>query len=150
MGRPSKLTEERQETICEALRKGVSIEGACQLAGVSDRAYYKWRERGKKELQRVEEGHQNCRVRKDEESYVQFFQETTRAIGESEEYLVEKIYEAAPETPNAALRLLERRFPERWSKKTKQEVEHSGPDGEPMQMQWVDPESVDDADAEDQ
>jgi transposase-like protein len=124
MGRPSKLTEERQETICEALRKGVSIEGACQLAGVSDRAYYKWRERGEEELRRVEEGHHNCRVRKDEEPYVQFFQETTRAIGESEEYLVEKIYEAAPETPNAALRLLERRFPDRWSKK--QKVEHSG------------------------
>lgn len=131
MGRPSKLTEERQETICEALRKGVSIEGACQLAGVSDRAYYKWRERGKGELQRVEEGHQNCRVRKDEKPYVQFFQETTRAIGESEEYLVEKIYEAAPETPNAALRLLERRFPERWSKK--QKVEHSG-DGFTVQI----------------
>lgn len=27
--------------------------------------------------------------------------------------------------------------------------EHSGPNGDPMQMQWVDPDSIDDTDAED-
>jgi transposase len=124
MGRPSKLTEDRQETICEALRKGVSIEGACQLAGIGESTFYSWRSRGEEEKERVREGHHNCQVRKEEQPYVDFLEETTRAIGESEEYLVEKIYEAAPETPNAALRLLERRFPERWSKK--QKVEHSG------------------------
>jgi creatinine amidohydrolase/Fe(II)-dependent formamide hydrolase-like protein len=46
--------------------------------------------------------------------------------------------------------ILRTQRPEKWEPKKKQQLEHSGPDGEAMQMQWVDPESVDDADAEDQ
>lgn len=136
MPRPTKLTEERQERICKALQKGVSIEGACNLAGVSERVFYKWRKRGREELERVEEGHANCSVRKEEQRYVQFVQETTRAIGESEEYLVKSIREAAPETPNAALRMLERRFPERWSKK--QKIEHEGETEVNFNVRYVD------------
>jgi transposase len=124
MGRPSKLTDERQETICEALRKGVSIEGACGLAGIDETTFYRWKKRGEEELARVENGHANCSVRQDQQKYVEFCKAATRAIAESEEYLVEKIREQAPKTPSAALRLLERRFPDRWSKK--QTVEHEG------------------------
>jgi len=126
MGRPTKLTDDRQGTICEALRKGVSIEGACDLANVSARTFYKWRNRGEDELQRVEEGHRSCRVRKREKPYVQFFRETTRAVAESEERLVENINSAAPDNWRAAIELLQRRFSERWSKQTNVDVTSGG------------------------
>lgn len=126
MGRPTKLTDDRRETICEALRKGVSIEGACDLAGLSHQSFYNWRERGQDELRRVENGHPNCQVRQDEQPFVEFLEATTRAIAESEEQLVGNINDAAPEDWRAAIALLERRFPERWSKRTNVDLTSGG------------------------
>jgi hypothetical protein len=63
------------------------------------------------------------------------------------------LYERAKEQDNneKAARMLKQAAKEVGEKFTNVErKEHSGPDGEAMQMQWVDPESVDDADAEDQ
>jgi hypothetical protein len=128
-GRPTKLTGDRQEKICEALRKGVTIKGACDLVGLDESTYYKWRNRGEDELRRVEEGHANCRVRKSEKRYVDFFEATTRAIAESERALVENIEGAAEEDWRAALELLRRRFSDRWSKQTNVDVTS---DGEPI------------------
>jgi len=63
------------------------------------------------------------------------------------------LYERAKEQEEVekAARMLKQAAKEVGEKFTNVErKEHSGPDGEAMQMQWVDPESVDDADAEDQ
>jgi hypothetical protein len=63
------------------------------------------------------------------------------------------LYERAKEQDNVekAARMLKQAAKEVGEKFTNVErKEHSGPDGEAMQMQWVDPESVDAADAEDQ
>jgi len=125
-GRPTKLTDDRQEKICEALRNGVTIKGACDLVGLDESTYYKWRNRGEDELRRVEEGHANCRVRKSEERYVDFYEATTRAIADSERALVENIRRAADEEWRAALELLRRRFSDRWSKRTNVDVTGSG------------------------
>ena len=141
MGRPTKLTDDRRGTICEALRRGVSIEGACDLANVSARIFYKWRNRGEDELQRVEEGHRSCRVRKREKPFVQFFRETTRAIAESEKELVKNIKDAAPDDWRAAIALLERRFPERWSKRTNVDITSGGEPVEGWQLEVVQTEA---------
>lgn len=126
MGRPTKLTDERQETICEALEKGVSVKGACDLAGVSHQVFYNWRERGKDELERVQEGHTNCKVRQEEQKFVDFLEATTRARAQSEKVMAEHITEAAPDDWRAAVELLQRRFPQRWSKKTNVDVTSGG------------------------
>ena len=42
----SKLTSEVCSKICEALTKGHSIRGACGYAGIAERTYYEWYNRG--------------------------------------------------------------------------------------------------------
>lgn len=42
----SKLTSEVCSKICEALTKGHSIRGACGHAGIAERTYYEWYNRG--------------------------------------------------------------------------------------------------------
>jgi hypothetical protein len=74
----------------------------------------------------VEEGHHNCQVRQNEQPYVQFFHATTRAIAESEEQLVGDIQDQTPKDWRAAIELLQRRFPQRWSKKTNVDVTSGG------------------------
>ena len=142
MGRPTKLTEERQEALCNLLRRAISIEAACQIVGIDESLYYKWRKRGREELQRVAEDGRR-RVRKDEKPYVAFFKESTRAQGEAEQTLTKHWYNAANEDWRAAMELLQRKFPERWSKKQKHE--HSGPEGGPMRHQWGPPRDTEDS-----
>jgi transposase len=47
MARPSKLTRQLQETICDALRKGASLVDACKLAGVAESTVHEWIARGR-------------------------------------------------------------------------------------------------------
>ena len=42
----SKLTSKVCSKICEALTKGHSIRGACGYAGIAERTYYEWYNRG--------------------------------------------------------------------------------------------------------
>ena len=42
----SKLTTEVCSKICKALKKGHSIRGACGYAGIGERTYYEWYNRG--------------------------------------------------------------------------------------------------------
>jgi hypothetical protein len=69
-------------------------------------------------------------VRQGEEIYVEFLEKTTRAIAESEEQLVGDIQDQTPKDWRAAIELLQRRFPQRWSKKTNVDVTSGG---EPLQ-----------------
>lgn len=43
---PSKLTEEREKTIVEAIRAGTPVETAAELAGISPRTLWDWLQRG--------------------------------------------------------------------------------------------------------
>lgn len=111
--------------ICRLLRKSVAVETACEIAGISVQTYHNWRNRGKAERERVAEGHHNCRVRKDERPYVEFFEGTTRARGEAEQKLTTAWHDAAAKGDGrAAMELLQRKHPDRWSKKEIRE--HAG------------------------
>ena len=46
MGRRSKLTPDLQATICGHIANGLTFKDAFTLAGVSESAFYKWRQRG--------------------------------------------------------------------------------------------------------
>ena len=74
MGRPSKLTPERQEAILGFIRAGVPNVRAAQLSGISERTFYNWLERAE-----PEEGEEP------EKEYLQFLQ----AIKEAESGFIE-------------------------------------------------------------
>ena len=46
MGRPSKLTPEVQERICQAIRAGNYYEAACAYAGIHYSTFRKWMQKG--------------------------------------------------------------------------------------------------------
>ena len=45
-GRPSKLTEQVEESIVMSIRLGLAYDQACLAAGVAISTFYKWREKG--------------------------------------------------------------------------------------------------------
>ena len=114
MGRPSKLTEEREKIILGGIRAGSYLPIVCQLAGISIDTYYNWMNRGKKELERVAQS-PGRRVRRSERKYVNFYLNVLEADAFSEDELVKLWRRAAPKDWKAAAEFLARRYPERWS-----------------------------------
>ena len=80
-GRPTLLTAELQEEVCNHLGAGCTIRDVCDKLGFDDSTFYNWRKRGKAEIAR----RANARVRDHtqlwdaEQPYVEFFEATTRA-----------------------------------------------------------------------
>ena len=95
----SKYTPARAKAICELIRKGVTIEGACESAGISHDTHYQWKKKHPEYAERV-----------------------TRANGESEAELVEIARRGAIKDPRIAVQILERRFGGRWCKAEKHQV----------------------------
>tara|TARA_R110000824_G_C15164752_1_gene672269 strand:- start:133 stop:552 length:420 start_codon:yes stop_codon:yes gene_type:complete len=99
-GRKSKFTEKLAERICESLTKGVTLNGAAATAAISVTTLNEWRR--KKPA---------------------FAAQVTRAIGQSEEGLVEDARKGSD--PRVAVMLLERRFRNGWSKGEHHKVEQN-------------------------
>jgi len=107
MGRRSKLTPERVETLTGHLRRGCYFKTACALAGISERTGWRWMARGAKDLHEGREGSEFC----------QFCQSVKRAEAEAEVRMVKIIRDAALRDWRAAAVFLERRFPNRWGRR---------------------------------
>ena len=117
MGRHTKLTPTREAKIIQATRAGCDIEVACRAAGVSRSTYYRWKARGERE-------HTG--------EYHDFVQALRAAEAEAEVHAVVVIRKAMHEGDwRASLAFLERRFPDRWSKRTTTQL--TGADGGPVQ-----------------
>ena len=56
MARPTKLTPEVQENICNWLKLGYYQEDAAIMAGISASTYYEWMNKGEQERVALEEG----------------------------------------------------------------------------------------------
>lgn len=107
----SLLTAELTENIVDRVRRGIAPEVAAVAAGVSQSTYYNWRKRG-------QDG---------EEPYAGFWNAVARACAESEVALVERVQEGDGQgvgfgSSKAALEILQRRFPKRWSVQVKVEM----------------------------
>lgn len=134
-GRPPKLTPEITEAVCDALRDGLSIEGACARAGISPATYYEYNKRG----------------RDGDTRFTEFAAETARARADVERRLIESVEWAAGERIRkralgsgdameiideaerdwrAAAWLLERKYPGEYG--ARQRLEHTGADGESL------------------
>lgn len=93
----------QKTAIIDAIRTGLSIEAACQCAGLSRSTFYRWRD--------------------DDD---RFGDQVDRAIAESEGHLVGLIRSAAETDWRAGAWLLERRFPH-WSRREVVPVQVAAP-----------------------
>lgn len=125
-GRPTKLTDEVQRAICRGIRMGNYIETAALLAGVSKQTFYTWVKKGHAEREAGRNG-----------KYARFLDAVEKAQAEAEALDLAIITKAAREGQwQAAAWRLERKFPDRWGRR-KYEVEHTGKDGGPVQVEFV-------------
>lgn len=115
MARPSKLTDETIEKICEAIRAGSYPESAAEFAGISVRTFWRWFDRGTKVRSGI---------------YKRFVRAVQKAERDGEVALAAMVRKGAPKDWRAAAFLLERRYAERWARKEQVnvsgEVTHGG------------------------
>lgn len=114
-GRKSKLTPAVQKTIVGHIRAGNYIEVAARAAGITDRTFYLWMEKGEASKSGI---------------YYQFFQAIKDAEADAEAEMVASIKRHGLTNWQATMTLLERRHPERWAKLVRNE--HTGKDGGPI------------------
>ena len=106
-GRPTLLTPAVAAQILFALEQGSYVEPACEAAGVSRHTVRNWLKRGHSER---EQG-----LSPDDSPFVQFLNDTERAIATAETKLVQRVA-ATPDDWRAQAFVLERRHRERWGK----------------------------------
>ena len=108
MGRPSKLTPERQARLVEAIASGHYYETACRLAGIHYANFRQWMIKGEAE----ESG-----------KYREFYEAITHAEAEAEDHAIQQWQQAMPTDWRAVQMFLERRHPDRWGKQEKWKAE---------------------------
>lgn len=120
MARPTRCTPEVVKRVADAIRGGNYANVAARYAGIGERSFYKWMERGAT----------------GEEPYAQFRQAVKDAEAQAEVRNVALIQQAAQAgTWQASAWYLERRYPARYGRRDR--LEHSGPDGGPIKQQVV-------------
>lgn len=119
MGRPTKLTPDRQARIVELIKAGNYIEVACAAAGITDASYYKWMSVGRAIIS--EHGNDETEwpntLTEYEVACAGFFEACKIATAEAEAYAVTAVRTAMPKNWAAAMTYLERRFPGRWKRR---------------------------------
>lgn len=111
-GRPSKLTEATALAVCDAVRYGLTLDIAAQAAGVNVATLHGWRTRGEEDL---EHGRDT--------PFARFVEDFTRAQAEGEVNLVQSIRAHVLVDWRAGAWLLERRAPDRWSSKRRDNID---------------------------
>ena len=104
MGRKLKQ-DNAQERLLEAIRKGLTIEDACDYAGIVKQTYYNWLN---KDVETIKD-----EVAK--KNFVDYLDALKKAQSECQMYCLDFIMKDKSWQSKAWL--LERRFPDRWAKK---------------------------------
>ncbi len=113
-GRPSKLTDEVQKVIVEAVERGNFYSAAAERAGIDYSTFKRWMEKGQQDGAEFDR-------------YRAFRAAILVANAECQDVQLSRINTAARTgTWQAAAWILERRFPEEWGRKDK--VQHEGAD----------------------
>lgn len=116
------LTDELIDTIAQAIRVGAYVETAVALAGVSKDSFYRW-------LRQAESDEAN-------EVTVKLSDAVKKALAESEKRDLDVIDRAAQQGEwTAAAWRLERKFPNKWGRQSKVQLEHTGLEGGPIEIQ---------------
>lgn len=123
-GRPTKLTPEVTEKFLTALKAGSYIETAAAYAGIHKDTLYEWLKKGSRDQA---EGHSRT-------SAALFSDAVGKAMADCEMVDLATIRKASKMNWQAAAWRLERRFPDRWGRRS---FEVSGPKGGPIPVQDV-------------
>jgi hypothetical protein len=107
MARPTKLTENRIETICKALRAGSHRGVAARAAAVSEASFYRWMEEGR--------NHESGLLR-------ELYEQVLVAEAEAELRAVGLVSKAMPKDWRAAIAWLERARSERWGRRDRSAI----------------------------
>lgn len=101
--------------IVEAIRTGNYAEVSARAAGIHETTYYRWMETGEAD---EEQGRDTA--------YRQFREAVLTASAEAETTAVVTLREAMPTDPRLAILYLERRFPDRWHRRERHDVNVGG------------------------
>lgn len=150
MARPSKLTPEIQEQICNWLKLGYYQEDAAIMAGISPSTYYEWMKKGDEEGKQLE-GAKELPAPTDDISliapmdeaqegevilpFLEFSEAVKKARAEAEGAHIRNIRKAADNGVwQASAWFLERSFPKKWGKRSSLEIA-AGDADEPIQFE---------------
>ena len=124
MGRPSKISDEKQAAIVRSLEKGATIKASFLAAGVHESSYYRWMSKGKEEDAEPE--------------YRQFRQAIKEAEAKAEIHHTDIIHLHAFKSWQASAWWLERRKASDYARQDKVDVTTKG---KPLGIVWeiVDP-----------
>lgn len=116
-GRPTKLSHERTESVCNYLADGYSIRVAAVKSGICEDTYHRWRKRGKAAKESDAEG-----------PFREFFEKTERARVQGEKMWTDEAYEYAREAESfgAVMEILRKRYPESWTSEAHEDAETEG------------------------
>jgi hypothetical protein len=127
-----KMTIETRNTILLSIRAGAPIEAALSFAGVSRSTFYQWLRNGAKD--RAEN--------RNTTRYAVFHRDYEEALGACEVRLSKIVSEAAKDDWKAAMTMLERKWPERWARRSVVQVK--GSDSELIEAQEMDLDNLSD------
>lgn len=120
-GTAPKLTEQLIEKMTSTIRAGAYVETAAALCGISKDTFYRWL--------RQAEIDDTCTLA------VKLSDAVKKAMAEAELRDLATIDKAAQSGEwTAAAWRLERKFPHKWGRQAKVQLEHSGPEGKPIEI----------------
>ena len=148
MARPSKLTDEVQENICNWLKLGYYQEDAAIMAGISPSTYYEWMKKGEQERVALEEGEKaltlpDTSLPASEDGtpeieliypFLEFSEAVKKARAEAEGAHIRNIRKAADNGVwQASAWFLERSHPKKWGKRS--QLDLVAENDEPVQFE---------------
>lgn len=116
MGRRFKLTPDRVQKVCESIAEGHTYAYAAVSAGLSERTLHRYRADADEALMRFENGEE---LTEREAFLAQFSLMVEEAEHDAEAVLLGRIKAASKDYWQAAAWIMERRWPERWSRSAK-------------------------------
>ncbi len=122
---PKRLSPKVQETICEAIEAGTTLEIAARAARIGPRTLDEWLYHGRNELRENPDAEGPC---------LDFVKAVTVASATFEKECLTIIQDAAPKNWPAAAWLLERKFPERYAKVDRVRVSGDETNDQPVQI----------------
>jgi transposase len=110
-GRPTKLNDEVKDKLVAAIAQGNYYEAACGYVGIDYRTFRNWMTEGEQATDGI---------------YFQFFHAIKKAEAHAELKMVQEWQKHTPNNWQAIATFMERRYPDRWGRKDRTQVEHSG------------------------
>lgn len=107
-----KLNEHLIDKLSSIIRDGNYYVTACRACDISETAFYDWINRGTADLERGEET-----------IFSKLVESLKKAEADHEAELLKLVSKAAPANWIAGMTILERRHPERWGRKDRQQID---------------------------